>query len=385
MKRVIIVTVVVAFVAAVCLGGIFYWRDSGMENSSQNEKESTQEEAASQREKETEVSQTEAAQTEIPQSETEAVSAKDTVLVFAGDVLIQNPVKSNYDNSGIDGVITEELALRFQEADVAMVNEEFPFSTRGTPMEDKQYTFRADPSYVQLLVDMGIDIVSLANNHTLDYGKEAMLDTFAALDGANIRYAGAGETKERAMETQVVEVNGKRFGFLAASRVIPVVEWNVENSQPGVFATYDPTALCQQIEEAKTACDYVVVYVHWGVERETYPEAYQKTLAEQYIDAGADFVVGTHTHCLQGIAYYKGKPIFYGLGNFISVVTLERTLAVELTVDGDGNTAVQLIPAKAAGGQTKAMTEEESKSLYQYMEQISEGIQIDDAGVVTER
>ncbi len=167
--------------------------------------------------------------------------------------------------------------------------------------------------------------------------------------------------------------------------MIPVVEWNVENEVPGVFTTYDGTALCEAIQKAKECCDFVAVYVHWGVEYKEYPEEYQRVLAKQYIDSGADFVVGTHTHCLQGIEYYNGKPIFYGLGNFGFGAGIERTLAIHVTILPDGNVEYMLIPAKAVNGCTVRMEEEEGRMLYRYMEEISEGIAVEAQGVVSQK
>ena len=140
--------------------------------------------------------------------------ADDTTLIFAGDVLFANAFKSNYDAGGIEKVIEPQLLQELQDADIFMVNNEFPFSNRGEPMEDKQFTFCCDPKYVKALNEMGVDIVSLANNHTLDYGRDALSDTFTTLDGAGILYAGAGETKERAYELQIIEKNGKNSDFL---------------------------------------------------------------------------------------------------------------------------------------------------------------------------
>ena len=304
-------------------------------------------------------------------------------MVFAGDVLFRSYFREHYPSEGIGSVISDMLLDEFVNADLAMVNQEFPFSSRGMPMEGKEYTFCVDPSYVTALNDLGIDIVTLANNHVLDYGKEALEDTFDTLDGAGIRYVGAGESKERAQELQTFEINGKIFGILAASRVIPVVEWNVENEVPGVFATYDGTALCEAIQAAKESCDFVAVYVHWGVEYKEYPEEYQRVLAKQYIDSGADFVVGTHTHCLQGIEYYNGKPVFYGLGNFGFGAGIERTLAIRVVISPDGNVECKLIPVKAANGCTMQMDETEGQTLYRYMEEISRGIAVDAQGVVS--
>ena len=115
-----------------------------------------------------------------------------TTILFTGDVLFANAFKAGYDADGIKGVVAPELLEELRAADILMVNNEFPFSDRGTPMADKQFTFRCSPGYVKALNEMGVDVVSLANNHTLDYGREALSDTFAALDGAGILYGGAG-------------------------------------------------------------------------------------------------------------------------------------------------------------------------------------------------
>ena len=236
---------------------------------------------------------------------------EDTTLMFTGDVLFANSFKTNYDAGGIDAVIDNGMKELLVNADITMVNEEFPFSNRGTQMEDKQYTFRTDPSYAAALKEMGVDVVTLANNHILDYGREALSDTFTTLDGQGILYAGAGDSVERAQEVQIIEVNGKKYGFLAASRVLPVAGWNVESAAPGVLSTYDETRFVNAIAEARSQCDVLVVYVHWGLEHQEKPEAYQRTLAQKYIEAGADVVFGAHSHCLQGIEYIDGKPVFY--------------------------------------------------------------------------
>ena len=184
---------------------------------------------------------TETEQVEATESiaETETEQEEPITIVFAGDVLIAAAMEQKHEIEGITGLVSEELLAEMQNADICMVNNEFQFSNRGTPMEDKQFTFRTDPKNVQILLDMGVDIVSLANNHSIDFGTEALQDTFATLDSAGILYAGAGDSKERAEQLQIIEVNGQKIGFLAATRVIPVSEWNIEYGQPGLFATYD--------------------------------------------------------------------------------------------------------------------------------------------------
>ena len=317
-------------------------------------------------------------QEEIPEEET----AKELTMVFSGDILLSSYVLNNYENSGIDGVVSEELLREMQNADLTMVNEEFPFSARGTQAQDKQFTFRVDPSYVKILQEMGIDVVTLANNHALDYGTEALTDTFQTLDGAGIAYVGAGDSKERAAEAYITELGGKTFGFLAASRVIPEVSWNIDNQQPGMLCTYDSTALCEAIKKAKENCDYVAVYVHWGIERENMPQDYQRQLGKAYIDAGADIMIGSHPHVLQGIEYYNGKPIVYSLGNYIFNQSIEKTMLLKVTVSPENETMLQIIPASASGAKTQKMDADSSAELYQFMEEISFGVSVTEDGMI---
>lgn len=182
---------------------------------------------------------------------------------------------------------------------------------------------------------------------------------------------------------QVIEVNGKKYGFLAASRVLPVAGWNVESAVPGVLSTYDETRFVNAIAEARSQCDVLVVYVHWGLEHQEKPEAYQRTLAQKYIEAGADVVFGAHSHCLQGIEYIDGKPVFYSLGNFVFGSSIERTMAVEMVVDKDGTISYKLVGAKAENGKTRQMNELEQQQLNDYINSISFGVTVQDDGTVT--
>lgn len=319
------------------------------------------------------------------ESDTEAVIEHDPVtLLFTGDVLLSDYVLNNYNSSGIDGVLSPELLNELQNADFTIINNEFPFSTRGTQAPDKQFTFRVDPKYVSILTDMGVDIVTIANNHVLDYGPDALQDTFATLDDASIDYMGAGSDLARASALITKKAGGKTFGFLAASRVIPVVSWDVQNSSPGVFTTYDPSRLITAIEAARENCDYLTVFVHWGIERDAYPQDYQVSMAKQYIDAGADLVIGSHPHVLQGISYYKDKPVFYSLGNFIFNRDIPKTAAVKVTIDGENEPVVRLIAGTASNARTIACEDTQKREIYDYLESISDSISIDEDGVLSQ-
>lgn len=315
----------------------------------------------------------------------EVIPDEDTTIIFTGDVLFANAFKAGYDAKGIDGVISEELLTELTSADILMVNQEFPFGETGEPVANKQYTFQCSPSYVTALKEMGVDVVSLANNHVLDYGKESLLETFATLDNAGILYGGAGETVERAEEVQVIEVNGRKYGFLAVSRVVPTGDWKVENSVPGVFSCYDDNRLIELVEQASAECDFLAVYPHWGVEHASYPEDYQTKIAERCLAAGADVVVGSHTHCLQGVTFIEDKPVCYSLGNFVFGQNIDRSAILKVTIAADGTVSYRYLPVYATGGVTYLAADEKAEEICTYLNDISVGATVASDGEINKK
>ena len=154
--------------------------------------------------------------------------------------------------------------------------------------------------------------------------------------------------------------------FLCATRVIPVTDWNVTNDRPGLLTTYDPTNLVEMIQEAKNNADVSIVFVHWGVERAEMPEDYQRELAMKYIDAGADMVIGAHSHCLQGMEVYNGKLITYSLGNFIFNGRYNKTMALKATVEEDNSIKAQFIPCESSSYQTYISEGDKAKEIMDY-------------------
>lgn len=314
----------------------------------------------------------------------------EVTLLFAGDVLLSDHVLNAYQQSGgIGGVLDDGFREEIEAADFFMVNQEFPFSSRGTAAEDKQYTFRLPPEQVSMFQEMGIDAVTLANNHALDFGRDALLDTCDTLDAAGILRTGAGADLEEAKKPVVIERKGVRIGILGATRVIPETGWAAGKNHPGMLATYDAGIALEEIRRMRAECDYVVVFVHWGIEREETPQEYQRTLGRQYIDAGADLVVGSHPHVLQGIEYHQGKPIVYSLGNFVFGSSIPKTalLRVTLPLDGMGmanEARLQLIPGTSSAGYTRMLTEDgKIQAFYEDMKRISIGVSLDSRGMVT--
>lgn len=311
---------------------------------------------------------------------------KDIVLLFTGDIYLSDYVTRQYDASGVDGILSKELQNEFLSADVAMANQEFAFSTRGVKASDKQYTFRVDPKYVSVFQDMSLDIVTLANNHSLDFGEEALVDSLTTLKEADILYSGAGNNLEEARNINYIKVQDKTFAYLSASRVIPVPSWNATKSKPGVLTTYDSTNLVEDIKEARENSDFVVVYVHWGIERAKEPEEYQRNLAKAYIDAGADIVVGSHPHVLQGIEYYNGKPIVYSLGNFMFYSDISQTAILKVIINEENESRIQLLPARAVNSKTSFVTGDKAiNAFYKELADISFGVSFETDGTVIQQ
>lgn len=379
---------VLAIIVALVRAGSRTVQPQGMQQSAEEESETLETEQPHIQDSQIEHLSEEDSNLGIKETETadEKVNVtEDTTVIFTGDVLFANAFQVGYDANGIEGVIEEDLLKELQKADILMVNQEFPFSERGTAMNDKQYTFRCNPNYVTALKEMGVDIVSLANNHVLDYGKDALRDTFAALDETGILYGGAGESKERAKEVQIIEVNGKKYGFIAVSRVVPTGDWKVENSAPGVFSCYDDADLIKLVEQASDECDFLAVYPHWGVEYQAYPEDYQRTIAERVLAAGADVVVGSHTHCLQGVEYMGDKPVFYSMGNFVFGQKIDSSAILKVTISADGNLSYQYLPIFAEGGVTRLAAGDKAEQTYAHLRQISQGTVITEKGIISKK
>lgn len=317
------------------------------------------------------------------QAGAEMAEGKEPVLLFGGDIYLSDHVLRAYDQAGgIGGVLDDGLRETIGNADLFMANQEFPFSDRGTPAEDKQFTFRLPPERILLMQEIGTDLVTLANNHALDYGSYALLDTCQLLDEAGIDRVGAGADLEEAGRLEIREIKGKKIGFLGASRVFPVGSWAAGPAHPGMLSAYDADLLLEQIRRGKEACDYLVLYLHWGIERNTSPEEYQRQLGRQCIEAGADLVIGSHPHVLQGIEYYQGKPILYSLGNFIFGSSIPETMLAEVTLQESGETALRLIPATSGAGYTRRLEPEREEAFYRNLQELSFGVQIDADGFV---
>lgn len=310
----------------------------------------------------------------------EPAVSEEAVLSFAGDVMFSDLVLSAYDQRGIQAIADGEMLSLMQESDLFILNEEFPFSLRGEAMEDKQYTFRTDPGYVKIFQELGADIVTVANNHSLDFGQDAFCDTLDTLKEAGITCIGGGYNITEAAAPAVCTVNGQTFAIFGATRVSPSYDWYATDSQPGLFQTYDPAKLNAAIAEAEKTCDHTIVFVHWGIERSEIPEEYQRNLAKGYIDAGADLIVGCHPHILQGFEYYNGVPIVYSLGNYLFGNRSDETLLLRAVFSADGSLKLHLVPCRRSDGVLTRI--QDPAVLYQHLTELSFDASVSSDGIL---
>lgn len=320
-------------------------------------------------------------------------SGYDFTICFAGDINLDENWDTtlflNEQPGGIYDCISPELVDVMQAADIMCLNNEFTYSTGGSPLPGKAYTFRADPERVEVLEQLGVDAVTLANNHVYDYGPEALLDTFAVLEDAGVPYFGAGRTLEEAMKPLYLEIDGKTVALVAASRAEKnKMTPQATDTEPGILRCYDTELFLETIREAKANADICIAFVHWGTEYSYDLERVQLDTGREYLDAGADAVIGAHSHCLQGMEYYDGKPIIYSLGNYwFNNKTLD-TMLLQLHFSGDdsqGQLTVQVVPAVQAECRTTYASEAaEQRRIYDFLESISVNVEISDEGIVME-
>lgn len=324
-------------------------------------------------------------------------SPDEVTLTFAGDILfdggysIMAKMKSRAGENAesyVASAFDEPMRNAMREADIFMVNNEFTYTDRGTPTEGKKFTFRARPEHASLLTDMGADIVSLANNHTYDYGEISLLDTLDTLKALDMPYVGAGRNLEEAVRPVYFIAGDVKIAFLSATQIErmdnPSTRGATEDS-PGVFRCRNVDLLLEKVAEAKAVSDYVVVYIHWGTESTTQPDWAQKEQAPKIAQAGADLIVGDHPHVLQGIGWCGQTPVIYSLGNYLFNSKTQDTCLVTVTLDthtGERK-SIRFIPALQQDCRTTMHTGAEKQRVIQNMREMSPESLIDEEGYIT--
>jgi poly-gamma-glutamate synthesis protein (capsule biosynthesis protein) len=265
-----------------------------------------------------------------------------------GDVNLDPDYVTTYRTRGY-GYAWSGLGGLFEGDDVAIVNCECPVSRRGTKYPGKQFNFRGDPAALPAMKAAGVDVASMANNHSYDYGPEALLDTRRNILSAGIAAVGAGRDPAEATRPAMLQAKGWGVAVLGLDQVLdPDPEEKADNGHPGTAGGHDFAAMVAAVRAAKAGADLLAVIIHWGVELDTRPRMLQVTQGHALIDAGADIIFGSHSHRLQPMEMYRGRPIFYSLGNFVwpNFSTAGSTTAVaEVRVSPEGRFAARMLPA----------------------------------------
>ncbi|GAB4370091.1 MAG: CapA family protein [Calditrichia bacterium] len=243
-----------------------------------------------------------------------AASDPSTVKIVAGgDLMLGSWAGETIRERGWDYPFSR-LDTILSDAQVVFANLEAPFGTGGQPVE-KSYTFQVHPDLIQVLKSGRINVVSLANNHILDFGPGVLQETFDLLQRNSIHYTGAGRNKTESCVPAVIDVGGVRLAFAAYSLTFPEEFWATDSTAGTCFTSH--TFFYDDLRKFKQESDVLIVSFHWGGELLSAPKDYQRDLARRTIDAGADIILGHHPHVVQGIQIYREKPIFYSLGNFV--------------------------------------------------------------------
>lgn len=322
----------------------------------------------------------------------ETASSEEVVMAFAGDILFD----PNYAmmarllqrGGAIEEAFSAELLAEMRGADIFVVNNEFPYSSRGTPLAGKQFTFRAKPESAAYLTDMGVDLVSFANNHAYDYGEISLLDSLDTMEAMGMPCIGAGRNLEEASAPVSFIANDQKISILSATQIErndnPDTKGAGEDT-PGVFRCWNPDKLLEAVEKARADCDVLIVFIHWGTESQAETDWAQRDQALAIAQAGADIIIGAHSHCLQPVGYVEQVPVIYSLGNFWFNSKSLDTCLLQVRILADREVTVRVLPARQSDCRTKLLDGGEKARVISYLNSISDSGVLDEDGYLHSR
>ena len=287
-------------------------------------------------------------------------NADDLTLAFAGDICFEDGGSPgyNYERNGLKGCFSKDLIKLMKSADMFMANNEFTLSDRGAPQEDKKYTFRGNPKKIKWIKKMGVDVLSVANNHAYDYGEESFIDTYNNIADSGILLVGGGMNLEDATTVKYVIIGGVKIALIAATQI---ENWGVVQTKgatettPGVLRCASESEIkrvLKMIKKARKNSDYVIVYPHWGIEYEEGLQEQERSLAAAFAKAGANVILGGHPHCIQGVEYYGDTLCCYSLSNFIFNSKSINSTVITVNIKNGKLGEVKYNPCKTEGGYT---------------------------------
>lgn len=264
---------------------------------------------------------------------------------ISGDIVPKDNQPETFESES--GRIFSQLKSYIAAANYAIANLEAPIiKGKPTPIKKSGPCLKTMPATIEALKEIGFNIVTLANNHFFDQGQNGVDTTIECCNQQNIMMVGGGKTYQLARKPLMLESEGKNIAIINACEN----EFSIANSEHGGSNPLDLINMQKDIAQVRAVADYIIIIVHGGVERYQYPTPRMKRWYRYFVDLGADAVINHHQHCINGYEVYKGKPIFYGLGNFYfpplkgmpKQDSWNYGYAVSLTLNG--NIDFQLIP-----------------------------------------
>lgn len=289
----------------------------------------------------------ESSPTQTPPSSPTREPRGELLIHGTGDVVVDPDYIPNFRTNGYDYAWSGIDGL-FRRDDLSVINLECTMSDLGDPLP-KTFIFRCDTEALDEMLDAGVEVVNLGNNHAYDHGPEALVDSVRNIREAGMAPVGAGADAREALEPALFEIDGWKIAVVGIDEVVdPFPEAVATDDKPGTAAGHDRDAMVRAIRAAERVADLVIVTIHWGVELDLEPRDYQVEEAHLFIDAGADIIFGHHAHRLQPMDVIEGKPVFWGLGNFVfprfSVAGGTSGVA-EVRVRPNGAMQARIIPA----------------------------------------
>lgn len=286
---------------------------------------------------------------------TSTTSTSTTTLPPKGRLVISGVGDTNVDPGYIPALQREGYEYAFSGLqgifladDLTIVNLECAASELGHRL-DKKFTFNCDVDALPVLRAAGVEVANLGNNHSGDWGEEALVDSAANVEAAGIAAVGTGADAAEAHEPAIFEINGWTIAVLGFGGVVPWADWIATDDSPGMADGDTIETMVAAVEAADEVADLVFVSIHWGVELDTKPRQEDIERAQAMIDAGADGIFGHHPHRLQPLEFYQGKPIAWSLGNFVwpRLSQAGATTAIaQFIVEPDGSMSACLIPTE---------------------------------------
>ena len=294
-------------------------------------------------------------------------------LLVVGDINLGRKVGQEI-LKGDNNYAFEYLDERLSQYDITFGNLESQLVDLGgeTQSPTNEYRFAGPPAGADGLKEAGFDIVSIANNHMWDYGRDALFSTIDNLDRAGVKHVGASEDTATIYQPVIITAQQQKVAFFAATALLNGYE---KSGAADYVAWADADKLVPAIEQVKNSVDWVIVSLHWGAEYADHPSAAQVTLAHKLIDAGANVLIGSHSHVPQGMEEYKGGLIFYSLGNFafwqpFSYWT-QHSFIAEITLSPPTGRVDYNPVSITAGWQPRLATDKDDVKILQYIARLS--------------